>query len=73
MTLPIILKFISINKEGYKTPYFKTDNGSYILKAKTKYLKLKELRKDEVISTDIIFKSYEMDDTNKGYYVKLLK
>ena len=65
-------KFISLNKEGYKQPYFKTDKGSYILKAKTKYLKLKELKKDETVSTDITFKPYEMED-NKGFYVKLLK
>ena len=65
-------KFVSINKEGYKLPYFKTDKGSYILKAKTKYLKLKELKKDETVTSDITFNPYEMDN-NKGYYVKQLK
>ena len=65
-------KFISLNKEGYKQPYFKTNKGSYILKAKTKYLKMKELKKDETVSTDIIFKPYEMED-NHGYYVKMVK
>lgn len=65
-------KFVSINREGYKQPYFKTDKGSYILKVKTKYLKLKELKKDEPVSTDIIFNPYEMDN-NKGYYVKMVK
>ncbi len=65
-------KFTSINKENYKTPYFKTENGSYILKAKTKYLKLKELRKDDTISSDITFKPYDMEG-NKGYYVKQVK
>ena len=35
-------------------------------------MKLKELKKDESVSTDITFKPYEMDN-NKGYYVKMVK
>lgn len=66
-------KFVSVNKEGYKLPYFKTDKGSCILKTKTKYLKLKELKKDETVTSDITFNPYEMDNNNKGYYVKMLK
>lgn len=65
-------KITPLNKEGYKQPYFRTDKGSYILKVKTKYLKLKELKKDETVSADITFNPYEMD-INKGYYVKQLK
>ena len=35
-------------------------------------MKLKELKKDEPVSTDITFNPYEMDN-NKGYYVKMVK
>ena len=38
-------KFSALIKDKHKTPWFQTDKGHYILNVKTKYIKLKELKK----------------------------
>ena len=64
-------KFSVLINEGFNKPWFKTDKGHYILKVKTKYTKLKELKKEETILTDIAFKYYKMGEA-EGFYVSLL-
>ena len=63
-------KFSVLINVGYNKPWFKTDKGHYILKVKTKYTKLKELKKEETILTDIAFKYYKMGES-EGFYVSL--
>ena len=48
-------RFSVLLNEGNNKPWFKTDKGHYILKVKTKYIKLKELKKEETTFTDIVF------------------
>ena len=67
----IDVKFAAIIKEKHKTPWFKTDKGHYILNVKTKYCKLKELKKEDTILTDVVFKYYKMEES-EGFYVSLL-
>ena len=62
------LKFATLMKPSYKLPWFKSDKGHYILKVKTKYCKMKELKKEETALVDVIFKYYKMNDI-QGYYV----
>ena len=62
------LKFAPLMKDSYKLPWFKTDKGQYLLKVKTKYCKIKELRKEEVVLLDVIFKYYKMNEM-EGFYV----
>ena len=64
-------KFAVLINEGYNKPWFKTDKGHYILKVKTKYTKLKELKKEETVLTDIAFKYYKLGEA-EGFYVSLL-
>ena len=54
--------FATLIKESYILPWFKTDKGQYLLKVKTKYCKIKELRKEEVVLLDVVFKYYKMND-----------
>ena len=58
-------------KDGFKLPWFKTEEGRNILKVKSKYNKFKELNKDETVVVDICFKYYKMDDV-EGFYVSQL-
>jgi hypothetical protein len=58
-------------KEDFKYPWFKSDKGQIILKVKTKYMKLKETTKDEIVIVEIAFKYYNMD-VSEGYYVNSL-
>ena len=60
-------KFSAMNKVGFKTPYFETTDGKFLLKCKNKYVKI-ELKKDEPINCEIHFKHYKMDSF-EGYYV----
>lgn len=62
------LKFANLMKPSYILPWFKSDKGHYILKVKTKYCKMKELKKEETALVDVIFKYYKMNDI-QGYYV----
>ena len=64
-------KLAVINKEGYKTPYFKTDDGKILLKCKNKYVKV-EVKKDDPINCEIHFKYFKMEDF-EGYYMSCLK
>ena len=64
-------KFALINKENYELPYFMTKENKYLLKVKTKYVKLNELNKDMIYLCDADFKYYKMDDY-EGYYVSKL-
>ena len=40
-------KFSTLMKPSIILPWFKSDKGNYILKTKTKYCKMKELKKEE--------------------------
>ena len=64
-------KLALINKENYKLPYFMTKENKYLLKVKTKYVKLNELNKDMIYSCDADFKYYKMEDC-EGYYISKL-
>ena len=61
-------KLSVINKVGFKLPYFETDDGKTLLKIKSKNVKINDLKNDVVISCDISFKHYKMNDI-EGYYV----
>ena len=61
-------KFALIIKEGYNLPWFKSENGQTILKTKSKYLKLKEQKKEEIVVVDIAFNYYKMNGV-EGFYV----
>jgi hypothetical protein len=50
---------------------FKSENGVYILKTKQKYVKLKEPKRDEIVTVDIGFHYYKMNNI-EGYYVRSL-
>ena len=60
-------KLALLIKEGFKYPWFRSDQGQTILKIKNKYMKLKETNKEEVVIVDLSFKYYKMND-NEGYY-----
>jgi regulatory protein YycI of two-component signal transduction system YycFG len=64
-------KFTVINKDGYHLPYFKTIDNKYLLKVKSKYVKLEDLNKDMTYICDLELKYYKMD-TVEGYYVSKL-
>ena len=61
-------KFAPLMKDSYKLPWFKTDKGHYLLKVKTKYSKVKELKKEEVVLLEVVFKYFKMNDF-EGFYV----
>ena len=61
-------KFTAINKDGYHLPYFKTDDNKYLLKVKSKYVKLDELNKDMTYICDLEMKYYKMESV-EGFYV----
>ena len=61
-------KFSPIIKDGFNLPWFKSDKGQYILKVKSKYVKLNEPKKDLPVIVDIDFKYYKMNDV-EGHYV----
>ena len=64
-------RFGIIKREGYIVPMFKSENGAYILKTKQKYVKLKEPKRDEIVTVDIGFHYYKMNNI-EGYYVRSL-
>ena len=64
-------QFALINKEGYKLPYFKTNDLKFLLKVKSKYVKLNDLNKDMTYICDAECKYYKMNDV-EGYYVSKL-
>ena len=66
-------KFASIIEDGFNLPWFKPSEGKgqYILKVKSKYIKLNETKKDIPIIVDLDFKHYNMNDI-EGYYVSSL-
>ena len=64
-------RFSIIKREGYVVPMFKSENGVYILKTKQKYVKLKEPKRDEIVTVDIGFHYYKMNNI-EGYYVRSL-
>ena len=55
-------KFVVLIKDNFKNPWFKTPKGQTLLKVKPKYMKLKEVKKEEVIVVDISFKYYKIND-----------
>ena len=61
-------KFTTIIKEGYNLPWFKSENGQTILKTKSKYVKLKEQNKEEIVVVGIAFNYYKMNGV-EGFYV----
>ena len=56
----------SAKKDGYKLPYFESNDGKTLLKVKSKNVKIDDLKNDVVISCDIGFKYYKMNDV-QGY------
>ena len=65
-------KFAALMKDDtFNLPWFKSEKGQYILKAKKKYSKTKEFTKDETFLIDIAFKYYKMDNL-QGFYVSSL-
>ena len=64
-------KFSALNKVGFRVPYFETSDGKFLLKCKTKYVKI-EFKKDEPINCEIHFKHYKMEQF-EGWYVSCLK
>lgn len=51
--------------------FFLTDDGKYLLKVKSKYVKLEDLNKDMTYICDLDLKYYKMGD-GEGYYVSKL-
>lgn len=64
-------KLSKLNIEGYKLPWFTSEEGKYILKVKHKYVSIPDLEKMKKYVTDISFKYYKMDN-NEGYYIVLI-
>ena len=64
-------KFSTIIKDGFNLPWFKSDKGQYILKVKSKYIKLNDPKKDVPIIVDLEFKYYKMNDI-EGFYISSL-
>ena len=64
-------KFSVLKKDGYKLPYFESNDGKILLKVKSKNVKIDELKNDIVIICDIGFKYYKIGDY-EGYYVSKL-
>ncbi len=65
-------KFAVVNKDGYKLPYFKSnDERNYLLKVKSKYVKIEDLNKDMTYIVDLDLKYYKMNGV-EGYYVSKL-
>ena len=60
------------NNDDFKMPFFKSKQGQdKILKVKNKYIKIKDLKKDESLTVDLLLKFYEMNDKT-GFYVSKL-
>ena len=60
------------NNDDFKMPFFKSKQGQdTILKVKQKYIKIKELKKDESLAVDIVLKFYEIEGKT-GFYVSKL-
>ena len=64
-------QFSLVNKENYKLPYFKTNDNKYLLKVKSKYVKLDDLNKDMTYICDAECKYYKMNDF-EGFYISKL-
>ncbi len=65
-------QFAIVNKDGYKLPYFKSnDDKNYLLKVKSKYVKIEDLNKDMTYIVDLELKYYKMGDA-EGYYISKL-
>ena len=64
-------KLSKLNLEGFKLPWFKTDDGKYIIKVKSKNVKVTSLEKLDMYVVNISLKYYEMDD-KEGYYINSL-
>ena len=62
-------KLSKLKMDGYKLPWFKTADGKYTLKVKTKYVNVPDLEKMKVYSLNISFMYYSIDGKD-GYYVK---
>jgi len=60
------------NNDDFKMPFFKAKQGKdQILKVKQKYIRIKNLTKEEPLSVDIQMKFYELNDIT-GFYVSKL-
>ena len=66
-------KLEKYNDPEFKIPTFTSDKGkSKILKAKHKYVKLKNLSRGDAITVELTFKKYDIDD-KCGFYVSSIK
>ena len=60
------------DEPDFKLPIFNTDKGKgKLLKAKHKYVKVKDMSKNDTITVEITFKKYEIDGKT-GFYVSKL-
>ena len=57
--------------DGYKLPWFTTEEGKYLLKVKSKNVNISDLEKMKTYIVDISFKYYKIDNT-EGYYISLI-
>ena len=64
-------KFTAINKDGFTLPYFKSQDGKFLLKVKSKYVKIDDLNKDMTYICDLELKYYKMESV-EGWYVSKL-
>ena len=62
-------KLSKLYVDGYKLPWFKTEDGKYTLKVKSKNVNIPELTKMKVYFTNLSFLFYSIND-NEGYFVK---
>ena len=65
-------KLGKFNVDGYKLPWFKTEEGKYILKVKSKSVRIPELEKMKIYFVNIGLMYYSIAG-NEGYYVKMLE
>ena len=62
-------KLSKLNVDGYKLPWFKTEDGKYTLKVKSKSVNIKDLAKMKVNIANLSFMYYSING-NEGYYIK---
>ena len=64
-------KLSKLNVDGYKLPWFKTEDGKYTIKTKSKHVNIKDLERMKVYFVNISFMYYSISG-NEGYYIKAI-
>ena len=66
---------LSQQTDECKMPFWKTEDGEYILKVKTKYTPKTKIDINEIVTVNLMFKHYCMETSDdkllQGYYVKI--